>query len=168
MGGTEFNEQGGGVLEFHQHSQQRFRVAVYSRIGWNDTALAGSLAATGGGASVYFPQPAWQTGYRGCRTMVCGTCDIALNASVYHVSYYVISEGSGFYVGGTSAATPTMAGVVALLNHSLNQQGVGNINPTLYQLARTAPQVFHDVTSGNNIVPCAWGGAGLQQRTAGL
>ena len=35
--------------------------------------------------------------------------------------------------------------------------GLGNINPRLYQLAQTARGVFHDVTAGNNIVPCKAG-----------
>jgi len=34
---------------------------------------------------------------------------------------------------------------------------VGNINPTLYQLAQTVPSAFHDVTVGDSIVPCAKG-----------
>jgi uncharacterized protein (TIGR03437 family) len=52
------------------------------------------------------------------------------------------------------------AGIVALLNHYLVQNkvqskpGVGNINPTLYRLAQSAPNAFHDITVGNNMVPC--------------
>jgi hypothetical protein len=34
---------------------------------------------------------------------------------------------------------------------------VGNVNPTLYELASAAPGAFHDITSGNNIVPCTVG-----------
>jgi len=34
---------------------------------------------------------------------------------------------------------------------------VGNINPTLYRLAVSAPDAFHDITVGNNIVPCVQG-----------
>ena len=47
-----------------------------------------------------------------------------------------------------------------LLNHYLvankvqSKPGVGNINPTLYHLAQSAPNAFHDITVGNNIVPC--------------
>jgi hypothetical protein len=35
--------------------------------------------------------------------------------------------------------------------------GLGNINPTLYHLAQSATGIFHDVTSGSNIVPCKIG-----------
>jgi hypothetical protein len=39
----------------------------------------------------------------------------------------------------------------------------GNINPTLYNLAKNATtyaKVFHDITTGNNIVPCTTGTTG--------
>ena len=70
-------------------------------------------------------------------------------------------------------AAPTMAGIVTLLNEYLvstgaeSQPGVGNINPTLYRLAQNVPGVFHDVTSGNNIVPCAIGSPGCNTGTYG-
>ena len=54
--------------------------------------------------------------------------------------------------GGTSAATPSFAGMLTLLEQKYGN--LGNINPTLYNLALTHPSVFHDITSGNNIVPC--------------
>ncbi|MBZ5617281.1 MAG: Ig-like domain repeat protein [Acidobacteriia bacterium] len=62
--------------------------------------------------------------------------------------------------GGTSASAPVFAGMVALLNQYLASQGaplqsgLGNINPTLYRLAQIAPGVFHDITAGDNLVPC--------------
>ena len=66
--------------------------------------------------------------------------------------------------GGTSASTPVFAGIVTLLNQSLGNtgtgSGLGNINPSLYQLAQSTPTVFHDVTTGNNIVPCTQGTKG--------
>ena len=39
--------------------------------------------------------------------------------------------------------------------------GLGNVNPMLYSLAATQPNVFHDITLGNNYVPCV-GGTGCQ------
>jgi len=56
-----------------------------------------------------------------------------------------------------------MAGIVALVNQYQatkgfqSQPGLGNINPQLYRLAQTTPSAFHDIVSGNNIVPCSQG-----------
>jgi subtilase family serine protease len=74
-------------------------------------------------------------------------------------------HGSQHLIGGTSAAGPFFAGVLALLSQQLvasgvqDQPGLGNINAQLYQLAATAPDVFHDITAGDNIVPCRTGTA---------
>lgn len=57
-------------------------------------------------------------------------------------------------VGGTSASAPAMAGVLALVREKMGErQGLANY--VLYNLARSAPSVFRDVTEGNNAVPCA-------------
>jgi uncharacterized protein (TIGR03437 family) len=42
--------------------------------------------------------------------------------------------------------------VIALLNQYTQSAGQGNINPKLYSLAQTSPSVFHDITTGDNIV----------------
>lgn len=53
--------------------------------------------------------------------------------------------------------------MLAVLNQYVVDRGVqarpglGNINPRLYQLAQTSRGVFHDVTSGHNIIPCKVG-----------
>ena len=60
--------------------------------------------------------------------------------------YLITHQGSISGVGGTSASTPALAGIVALLNQSQmskglqRQPGLGNINPQLYRLAQTAPR----------------------------
>ncbi|WP_263353965.1 protease pro-enzyme activation domain-containing protein [Acidicapsa acidisoli] len=59
-------------------------------------------------------------------------------------------------VGGTSAAAPTLAGILALVRQKTGErQGVANY--AFYNLARTSPGVFHDVTTGNNSVSCKSG-----------
>jgi subtilase family serine protease len=60
-------------------------------------------------------------------------------------------------VGGTSAASPIFAGIVTLMNQYLESAGLGNINQTLYTLAKNSPTSFHHVTSGNNDVYCQSG-----------
>ncbi len=59
-------------------------------------------------------------------------------------------------VGGTSASAPAFAGVLALLRQSTGERQ-GQADYVLYNLARAYPLVFHDVTSGNNAVPCKSG-----------
>ncbi len=133
---------------------------------WNDSAAAGEILATGGGASAFFPQPSWQTSGGVPNDGWRHVPDISLNASVYGVPYYMYcvactdTSGGVGYVGGTSAATPTMAGVVAMLNQYLKTNGLGNINPTIYSLYQTAPSAFHNNITGGNVVSCAYASPG--------
>jgi subtilase family serine protease len=59
-------------------------------------------------------------------------------------------------IGGTSAGVPTFAGLVALINQKTGSSQ-GLVNPRLYVLAASQPYVFHDVTVGDNKVPCTAG-----------
>jgi hypothetical protein len=67
-------------------------------------------------------------------------------------------DGALTAAGGTSFAAPTFAGLLAVLEQKLNAPlGLGNINPALYSLAANATtyaSAFHDITTGNNEVPC--------------
>jgi subtilase family serine protease len=145
---------------------------------WNDTsesiANGGGLSAGGGGASTIFTKPSWQTGTGVPSDGHRDVPDISLNASPFHDSYLICggTDGagnqsctSGFRdsqtyvdaVGGTSAGTPAFAGIVALINQATSSGKQGSINSTLYALATSTPGAFHDVTTGNNIVPCTHG-----------
>lgn len=70
------------------------------------------------------------------------------------------SGGSfSFYsVGGTSAATPAFAGILALVQEKSGGR-LGLAAKTLYDLYNGphAAAIFHDITSGNNSVPCVTG-----------
>src|SRR6266436_1126298 len=83
-------------------------------------------------------------------------------------------------VGGTSAATPTFAAIMALVNQQTGQrQGVANY--VLYSLAKTAANVcsssaasatgntcvFYDITRGNNSVACVGGSPNCSNQTSG-
>jgi len=94
--------------------------------------------------------------------------DIALNASADHDGYLLCSNGScvnGYrqsnndltVVGGTSAGAPTFAAILALINQATQSKGLGNANSTLYAPATKLLNAFHDITSGNNDVPCTKG-----------
>ncbi len=82
--------------------------------------------------------------------------DIAMTAAI-HDAYIIQVQGRMFYAAGTSAATPSLASVMALVLESAGARQ-GNANPTLYalanqQLTANGAKIFHDITSGNNSVP---------------
>lgn len=58
-------------------------------------------------------------------------------------------------VGGTSVSSPSMAGVMALIDQKYGRQGQANY--TLYALARQYPSVFHDITQVSNDIVCPQG-----------
>jgi uncharacterized protein (TIGR03437 family) len=156
MGGSEFNE--GSDTSTYWNSDGS-AITYIPEMAWNDTAAVGSFSATGGGASLYFAQPAWQTGpgvpSDGWRHLP----DLSFPASDAHDPVSIYTGGAAELVGGTSCATPMMAGVLALLNQYLAQKqpGLGNINPALYRMAQNTSGVFHDIQTGDNMVPCAAG-----------
>ena len=69
-------------------------------------------------------------------------------------------------VGGTSAAAPAFAGILALVKQKTGERQ-GQANNVLYQLAQTVPAVFHDVTGGNNSVPCTAGSLNCTKNSEG-
>jgi len=137
---------------------------------WNETSTSSGLdagGAAGGGASIFFAKPAWQTGLNVPNDGARDVPDISLAAGANHDGVLICSQNSctnGFanssgsfnVVGGTSVASPSFAGMLALLEQKLGTGGLGNINPTLYGLASVA-NVYHDISSGNNSVPCIQG-----------
>ncbi len=68
-------------------------------------------------------------------------------------------------VGGTSASTPAMAAIMAIVNQKYGRQGQANF--TLYPLAHQAPSAFHDITLGSNNMTCVQGSPGCSPDTNG-
>jgi subtilase family serine protease len=159
-------------------------LAYVPESGWNETvydisALHYFWGASGGGVSTLFPKPYWQVG-----TTMSGNKrllpDVAISAAWQQVGYVIsqswtTEDGSKpkpypetlMITGGTSAASPSFAGILALVNQALAQKnpslpvGLGNANPVLYAINASttgspAP-AFHDITTGDSIVPCASG-----------
>jgi uncharacterized protein (TIGR03437 family) len=164
IGGTTFTESlgssSGSPVQFWNAANNANGGSVISYIPetvWNDSTT-GDPAAGGGGASTFFAQPTWQTGLGVPSNSARNVPDISLAASADHDGYLVYSGGQLSVFGGTSAGTPSFAGIAVLLNHYLvstgaqTVPGAGNINPRLYALAQSGAGVFHDVTTGNNIV----------------
>lgn len=125
-------------------------------------------------------KPSWQAGLGVPNDGVRDIPDLSMAAAANHDAYLVCDLGSCItddaghllfadVVGGTSAATPAMAGIMALVEQK-NGAYQGMANYSLYQLAaaekldhcnsrkltdptQSSDCVFYDITSGNNSVP---------------
>ncbi len=166
VGGTEFNE-GTGIYWSNQNSTGLSSALSYiPEKAWNDTPLGYGIASGGGGASALYQKPSWQAGPGVPNDGARDVPDVSLTASGDHDGYVIFSSGGMVVVQGTSASSPAFAGIVTILNQylvaqgTLSEPGLGNINPSLYSLAAKTSGVFHDITSGSNIVPCAAGSKG--------
>ena len=146
----------------------------------------GNIVAGSGGASAVYPKPSYQgsiTPQDGFRDLP----DVSFLAGngVYSATWVVCSDGTtdglstagadclttnGQFtanttfsgIGGTSAAAPAFAGMLALLAQAHGEASdnyrLGQVNDILYQLAQSKySTVFHDVTTGNNSVACTAG-----------
>ncbi len=173
MGGTEFNEGSGQYWSTGVSPNGGKALSYIPEMVWNETG-AGGLLASGGGASVYFPRPLWQTGPGVPNDNARHVPDVSFSASGNHDPYVVVNANGVRATGGTSASSPSFAGVVALLNQYVVSNGIqaapglGNINPRLYRLAQSTTNVFHDITAGNNMVPCAAGSLDCSTGTLGF
>ncbi len=115
---------------------------------WNDGPNGG---AGGGGVSVNFEAPSWQTGLKattkaGQGTLLAkrGVPDVAADADP-ESGYEVRVDGQTVVIGGTSAVAPLWAGLIAIVNAAAGRRS-GLINPALYAM----PNALRDVTSGDN------------------
>ena len=193
VGGTEFNENGNNALYWNSSNNQYTLASARSYIPenvWNESCTVAqcgtqkaNIAAGGGGASMYFTKPPWQSSVSGIpNDGMRDVPDVALAAAA-HDPYLLCLDGScqpdaqGNFsfvaVGGTSAAAPSFAGMMALVNSAVvplnSHPRLGQINYVLYALAAkqnlsscngsstsTPPAsscIFNDVTIGSNAVP---------------
>jgi len=172
VGGTEFTDGSGNYWSATNGSTNASALSYIPEMGWNDTAIDGSPSASGGGPSSIFAKPSWQAGMGVPSDGARDVPDISISASADHDGYLIFTSDSSAcgstrrasatmcqaIFGGTSVGAPLFAGLTALLNQSVlasrlqTNPGLGNLNPTLYALARSAPNAFHDVTTGDNII----------------
>jgi kumamolisin len=126
-----------------------------------DGLRADNGGSTGGGVSTVFPRPAWQSaitiqpinpGAIIGRTMP----DLAANADWNASPYLLYVDGKAQGNGGTSAATPLVAGLLTLINAArAPAPRVGYLTPVLYQAGPGTSVTVGaagctDVTSGEN------------------
>lgn len=172
VGGTEFNEGSNSAKYWSATNSFSYQSALsyIPEEVWNESASNGGsgLWASGGGSSVVYVQPIWQRGLSGINGEMRAVPDVALTAAS-HDGYAIAENGAFFVVSGTSASSPSFAGIMALVVQSKGGAGQGNANAGLYPLAFAQPNPFHSTPSGNNSVPGVTGftanGAAYNQAT---
>jgi subtilase family serine protease len=158
VGGTEFDEGSNAAHYWSAANSSGYgsALAYIPEEVWNESASNGvtGLWASGGGTSVVYAQPAWQAGVDGAAAAngKRAVPDISL-AAADHDGYFVVENGSFWIASGTSAATPSLAGIMALVVEGQHGAPQGNANPRLYALANSTDDPFHPTPSGDNAVP---------------
>ena len=134
---------------------------------WNE----GGGRAGGGGISVVFSRPAYQSAVPTCSPV--GSLPVAVPAASMRQVPDISATAAGndnpifiectlgfgdcgdtggapkvITISGTSASTPSIAGVMALVSQAVGGR-LGNVNPILYALQASAPSVFHDIVLGD-------------------
>lgn len=109
-------------------------------------------AGGGGGFDPTVPAPAWQAGVlpRGERER--GVPDTAANADP-RSGWQISANGAWTVVGGTSAASPFTAALVAVAKGVAKAVGEGLATPAVY----ATPSACNDITLGSNGDPAAAG-----------
>jgi kumamolisin len=109
--------------------------------------------ATGGGVSEKFARPDWQSAVsvplRADGEFGRGVPDVVASADPA-LGVAIIVHGQTTPIGGTDAAVPLWAGLIALINQAVGYN-VGYLNPRLYREMGPAG-LFHTITSGDNSV----------------
>ncbi|HEY0783180.1 MAG TPA: protease pro-enzyme activation domain-containing protein [Thermoanaerobaculia bacterium] len=167
VGGTQFNDTASPSsfwASSNNATTQASALSYIPEVAWNESAnvSGGSgLWSTGGGVSNTYAKPSWQVATGVPADGKRDVPDVSLTAAGHDGYIVVTGHTTGTTgltaVGGTSASTPSFAGLMALIVQKTGARQ-GNANPTLYSLAAaqyagTGPTIFHDTTSGNNSVP---------------
>lgn len=145
---------------------------------WNDAPV--EVAAGGGGFSELFHRPSYQDGF--VIASHRAVPDVSMLADIgpgYEIYCTVKGEcvdkthtNPWTQVGGTSAASPLLAGGLALVDQALrkgHRQDIGLANPLLYGIdhSASAPNVIADVVANNNDLGTSIGASASGCCTAG-
>jgi pseudomonalisin len=162
VGGTQFDDTdnpGAFWAPTNNPVTKASAISYIPEVAWNESGLVAGgsqLWSSGGGISRLYSKPSWQSAPGVPADGKRDVPDVALSAA-QHDGYNIFQQGQMMPVRGTSAASPSFAGLMALVVQKTGKRQ-GNANPVLYQLATqqysaAGPAVFHDITGGNNSVP---------------
>lgn len=170
--GVEFPASSPAVLGCGGTALDHREGTTVREVVWHQTLL-GAEMASGGGMSGYFPRPPFQRGIAvpdPSGTWIAGkdeafqgrwAPDVSALAS-FSPGVKLLMAGEPFAGGGTSAATPIWAALVARLAAGLGRP-LGSVAPALYRLSRSG--VLRPVEEGtNDLLPR---GSGSPQYQAG-
>ena len=146
---------------------------------WNECAtFGGGNCVTGGGKSSFFAAPSYQSSQSSINGGMRSIPDLSWNAAVnggvlIYISAYPTAIRKGWHViGGTSASSPQVAGVIALANEAraaVSKEPLGNLGPHIYALgnqdAATGPDstfVGNATSIFRDIVPHTFGSAAIK------
>jgi kumamolisin len=107
-------------------------------------------SGSGGGDSIFFTRPSWQTGKGVPSGSKRSVPDVSAAADPNEGAFLVL-HGQPTGIGGTSWAAPVWAGLCALINEARHAAGLPSLpylNPLIYPLIGTG--CFRDVTAGSN------------------
>jgi subtilase family serine protease len=150
-----------------------------------------NIVAGSGGASTIYSRPTWQTGtgtfdsggmrdlpdvslmsgngFDSATWLVC-TADTERVSGTTYTENCTTQNGSFYFsgFGGTSTAAPAFAGIMALVQQKYGSR-LGQAATELYALynGSHSSAIFHDVTVGNNSVPCNSSTPNCVDNTAG-
>lgn len=171
VGGTEFSDSNASLYWSSSNTgTQGSALGYIPEVAWNESGTGSGLWASGGGASAVYVKPSWQAGKGVPADGRRDVPDVALTAAG-HDGYMIVQNGGLYIVAGTSASSPSFAGIMALAVQNAAAR-LGNANTFLYTLASKqdsgGASVFHDIVLGNNSVPGQAGfnaGAGYDRVT---
>jgi subtilase family serine protease len=116
----------------------------------------GNDSGSGGGISTRYGLPSWQQGLNMAANQGSSAMRNIPDVAMIADNVFVVADnGSQYFMGGTSVASPLWAAFTALINQQAVANGhapVGFLNPALYAIGKGANynSAFHDIQSGNN------------------
>lgn len=121
-----------------------------------------------------YPKPSWQSSFGSANARQIPDVSLFAADGVHDTAWVLCASGLGAdgatdvdctkdsngqfnfqVVGGTSASSPAFAGVLALLAQQQGGGRLGQVDFTLYPLAKQFPAAFHDINNGNISVVCS-------------